>query len=77
MTTLEGRRVILPISLSPANPDAQIVAAALRDVPRRGRSAALLSWAAAYLQGQTLEQPVVETGIGLSEEELDALLDDF
>lgn len=74
---LAGRRVIVPLSLSPANPDALVVAAALADVPPRGRSAAILSWAAAYLQGRALEAPAIEADLGMSEEELDAALDNF
>lgn len=75
---LKGRRVIVPLSLSPANPDALIVAQALADIGERGRSAAILRWAAAYLQGQAREVPTpAEAALGMSEEELDALLDAF
>lgn len=70
-------RIVMPISMSPLNPDAQIVAQALKDVPPGGRSAAILRWAAAYLNGQTNSQPVVIPEIGMTEDEFDALLDDF
>ncbi len=75
--TTTGRRTILPISLSPANPDAAVVAEALKDVPSRGRSAAILSWAAAYLQGRALETPAICAELGMTEEEFDAALDAF
>lgn len=73
----KGQRTILPISLAPGNPDALVVAAALREVPHGQRSAAILGWAAAYLQGRAREQPDVIPELGMSEAELDALLDDF
>ncbi len=73
-----GKRAILSLSLSPTNPDAAVVAEALTQVPARERSAALLRWAAAYLQGRALEQPsVVMAELGMSESDLDALLDEF
>ncbi len=71
------KRSILPISLSASNPDAVIVAQALKEVVKGQRSAALLRWAAAYLSGQTNEQPAAIPELGLTEEELDQLLDDF
>lgn len=75
---IKGRRTILPISLSPANPDALLVVQALTEVGPRERSAAILRWAAAYLSGQARDLPgPTEAAIGLSEDELDALLDAF
>lgn len=71
------KRTVMPLSLSPANPDALIVAQALKNVPAGQRSAALLHWAAAFVTGQTNEQPVVIDGLDITEEELDDLLDDF
>jgi hypothetical protein len=71
------RRSIMPISLSPANPDAVAVTEALKAIPPGQRSAALLAWAAAYLQGRAREPPSVAAAIGISEEELDQLLDAF
>lgn len=72
-----GRRTVLPISLSPANPDAVTVATALTELPRGRRSAALLAWAAAYLRGEVSQGPAVIAELGMTEEELDQLLDDF
>jgi|GEM_PF-2706360 len=72
-----SRRAPLTLSLSPANPDALVVAAALKGVPAGQRSASLLRWAAAYLQGGVLDAPAVASALGMSEAELDALLDDF
>lgn len=66
----------LTISLSPANPDACLVAQALQDIEPGHRSAELLRWAAGFLSGRAAEQPIV-AAMGLSEDELDALLDDF
>jgi hypothetical protein len=77
VATFQGRRTVLPISLSPANPDAVTVATALRDVAQGGRSAALLAWAAAFLRGEVGGQPALIPELGISEEELDQLLDDF
>jgi hypothetical protein len=74
---IKGRRTIVPLSLSPANPDALIVAAALSDVGERGRSAAILRWAAAYLSGQAREVESPASALGITEDELDALLDAF
>lgn len=70
-------RVVWPISVSPLNPDAAVVAQALKDVPAGRRSAALLRWAAAYLSGRVNEQPAITPEFGISEDELNALLDDF
>lgn len=71
------RRTVLPISLSPANPDALTVAAALKELPRGQRSASLLAWAAAYLRGEVSSAPALIPELGMSEEELDQLLDEF
>lgn len=71
------KRTILPISLSATNPDAVLVAQALKQVPLGRRSAELLRWAAAYLSGQTNAEPATLPGLDMTEDELDALLDDF
>lgn len=71
------KRTIMPISLSPANPDAAVVAQALRAIPKGQRSAALLRWAAAFVTGTPNDQPVPIAGLDITEDELDALLDDF
>lgn len=70
-------RDIWPISISPSNPDAQVVAQALKDAPRGERSGLLLRWAAAYLQGKAKEQPAIVPELGMSDEEFSELLDDF
>lgn len=77
MTTTTGRRTVLPVSLSPANPDAVLVAAALRDVGKGQRSVTLLAWAAAYLRGEVSQGLAISAELGMTEAELDALLDDF
>jgi hypothetical protein len=71
------KRTVMPISLSPANPDAVVVAQALRAIPSGQRSATLLRWAAAFVQGEHNEQPALIDGLDITEDELDALLDDF
>lgn len=75
----KGQRTVLSLSLSPANPDAVTVATALkeRNIEKGKRTAAILTWAAAYLQGKGAEEPIAVNPLGLSEEEIDALLDDF
>jgi hypothetical protein len=70
-------RAIWPISISPTNPDAQVVAQALKDAPKGERSALILRWAAAYLQGRAKEQPIAMNELGMSDAELSELLDDF
>lgn len=70
-------RAIWPISISPTNPDAVVVAQALKDTPKGERSALLLKWAAAYLQGKANDRPAVLPAFGMSEEEISSLLDDF
>lgn len=71
------RRVKMTISLSPRNADAVAVASALKDIPDRQRSAELLRWAAAYLAGDQRWPNAVVSGIGLTDDEIDSLLDDF
>lgn len=70
-------RVVISVSLSPANPDAAQVLKALaeEDIPNRQRSATLVSWLAAYLSGQARTRMLA--GDGMSDEELDDCLDDF
>ena len=70
------KRRPLTISLSAANPDAVLVLQALQATPHGQWSAELLRWAAGFLSGRAVEQPIV-TDMGLSEDDLDALLDDF
>jgi hypothetical protein len=67
----------MTISLSHQNPDAVLVLNTLQDVPPRYRSAALLRWAAAYLNGQVNERPSPFTGIDMTEEDIGKLMDDF
>jgi hypothetical protein len=71
------KRTVMPLSLSPANPDAVVVVQALKSVPSGRRSAALLRWAAAFVTGQTNDQPMLIDGLNMTEDELDELLDDF
>jgi hypothetical protein len=71
------KRTRVTISLSPKNEDAATVLRALEKAPYWKRSAELLRWAAAYLNGKALEQTSIVTGIDMTDDELDALLDDF
>lgn len=70
-------RTVWPISVSPLNPDAIIVAQALKEAPKGERSALLLRWAAAYLQGRVDDQPIVIPEFGMTDDELSDLLDGF
>ena len=74
---MEGARKIWPISISPRNPDAVVVAQALQSTPRGDRSALLLKWAAAYLQGKANDRPAAISELGMTDDELSELLDDF
>lgn len=71
------KRTVMPISLSESNPDAVTIAQALKAVPKGQRSTMLLHWAAAFLNGQTNDQLVLIEGLDMTEDEVDALLDDF
>lgn len=71
------KRAIWTVSVSLANPDAVVVTQALMGTPKGERSALLLKWAAAYLQGRALETPAIIDGLGMTDEELDGFLDDF
>jgi len=65
------------VSFSPLNPDAVIVAQAFREIPAGQRSAALMRWAAAWLRGEANSQPVESAELTMTDEEFDALLDNF
>lgn len=69
-------RIVWPISVSERNPDALIVARALQGTPKGDRSALLLRWAAAYLQGEANDQLVIPE-LGMTDDEVSDLLDDF
>jgi hypothetical protein len=69
-------RAVWPISVSERNPDALVVAQALQGTPKGDRSALLLRWAAAYLQGKANERPAIPE-LEMTDEEVSALLDDF
>lgn len=70
------KRGRVTISLSQKNPDAIVVIEAIRDIPARQRSAILLRWAAAYLDGRQREVNVERSFI-FDDGELDAALDDW
>lgn len=74
---LPRRRRVVSLSLSARNADARIVARGLveRDVALTHGGPLILEWAAAYLEGRAA-QPI-EDASGISDDELDALLDDF
>lgn len=77
---MEGWRVVISLSISRRNPDAVTVAEALaaQNIPLTHGGAQILAWAAAYLSGATMAPtaPPPEDP-GISQEELDTLLDDF
>jgi len=70
-------RQVISLSLSPTNPNAQRVLAALEQeqIPSRERSATLLAWLVAYLDGNGRMQAGQSNE--MSDEELDAILEDF
>jgi hypothetical protein len=70
-------RTRVTISLSPRSEDAVTVLRALEKVKHWRRSAELLRWAAAYLNGEALQKTEVLLDMDLTDAELDALLDDF
>lgn len=69
------KRARITISLSTKNEDAATVLRALGEVKHWKRSAELLRWAAAYLNGEVAT--IATTTNDLDIEEIDALLDDF
>jgi hypothetical protein len=73
-----GRRTVISVSVSPRNPDAALVAEALAEqgieLTRGGGQ--ILAWAAAFLNGASATPRRIEEP-GISDEELDALLNDF
>lgn len=77
------KRTVVSMSVSEQNPDAEIVRAALeaRGIPLTRGGGRILAWAAAFLTAPLLVavQTTVPDGqdFGLSEDEIDALLDDF
>ena len=76
---MDGRRVVISVSVSPRNPDAATVTAALakRGILLTHGGGQILAWAAAYLSGAT-NAPALDAGDpGLSDEELSERLDAF
>lgn len=69
------QRARITISLSPKNDDAATVLRALGEVKHWKRSAEILRWAAAYLNGEVAENE--RNPIGLDMDEIDAAMDDF
>jgi hypothetical protein len=71
-------RTRITISLSAKNSDSAIVLRALEKAPHWKRSAELVRWAAAYLNGESLAR-AAETvpGLDMTEDEFDALFDAF
>lgn len=74
---MDDPRAIWSVSVSPRNPDARVVAQALAGVAPRERSALLLRWAAAYLQGKANDEIAIVPEFGMSEEDISSLLDGF
>lgn len=71
------KRKILSVSLSYQNPDAIIVARRLSEIPEGQRSAALLKWAAAFLNGMVIIAGQDPTAEVISDDEFDKLLDNL
>lgn len=72
------QRARITISLSTKNEDAATVLRALAAAPHWKRSAELIRWAAAYLNGEALvkeEKTAME--IGMTEDEFDEAMDDW
>lgn len=73
-------RTRITISLSTTNQDAATVLHALERAPHWKRSAELVRWAAAYLNGEALvkETQTIEPALNEAElEDISALIDDF
>ena len=68
-------RTRITISLSAKNSDSVVVLRALEQAPHWKRSAELVRWAAAYLNGESLVRAEVIPELDMTEEELDTLLD--
>lgn len=66
----------ITISLAAKSKDAETVRRALEQAPRWKHSHELIRWAAAYLNGEAIENDAPRSD-GLDEAEIDALLDDF
>lgn len=72
------KREMLNISLSYGNRNAVIVMNALKSIPVGQRSAAILEWAAAHLEGKTISAHVVSlSDIIIPEDEFDDLIDNM
>lgn len=71
------KRKRVTISLSTKKEDSATVLRALEKVKHWKRSEELIRWAAAYLNGETLARKDIIPELDMTEEELDAILDDF
>lgn len=71
------RRTRLTISFSAKSGDSQTVLRALEKAPHWKRSAELVRWAAAYLNGESLAQSNAIPELDMTEAEIDMLLDDL
>lgn len=72
------KRTRITISLSPKSEDAATVMRALKTAPHWKRSAELVRWAAAYLNGESLaKQAETIPELDMTDEEVDAILDEW
>lgn len=71
------KRKRITISLSTKKEDSATVLLALKDVKRWKRSEELVRWAAAYLNGEALVKTKAVPELGMTEEELDAAMDNW
>lgn len=65
----------ITISFSAKSKDSAVVLRALEKAPRWKRSAELVRWAAAYLNGESLACAETIPELGMTDEEIDALFD--
>ena len=72
-------RTVVSLSISERNPDATLVAERLRDlgIPLGKGGKQIMAWAALYLSGATSAAAIEPIEQGMSDDELDARLDDF
>lgn len=70
------KRARITISLSTKSEDAATVLHALEDAPYWKRSAELIRWAAAYLNGESMAREEASPE-EMDEDEIDARMDDF
>jgi hypothetical protein len=71
--------MVVSLSISTRNPDARLIAQRCADlgIPIGRSGPKILAWAALYLSGAQVEQLAAVEEQGMSDEDLDARLEDF